>query len=302
MYHISACFTWKHLAWFSYQYNQTGLQIAQANRQQDIQIAQANRQHDTQSQQNQQQYAVLATYLDHMSALIPTLLTPKEGDGVRVVAKAQTLTALQQLDLGRKKIVLLFLYQARLVTVKEDRLEIFSSSPPSTILQLDSADLSTVNLSGIDLHGISLLGTVNLSNANLSGTLLYESDLYSINLSGAKLEGANLNGSYLGFANLSGTNLLYTTLQGTFNSANLSMAQLNGANLKGANLEKADLSRASLTGVRYNTQPIRKTVNGNTSCLSPTVWPDGFDFKNAGAIVDNHDEIGDQDIAEELSC
>ena len=89
--------------------NQIALQIAQANRQQDIQIAQANRQHDIQSQQDQQQQAVLTTYLDQMSALMPTLLTSKEGDGVRAIAKAQTVAALQQLDLERKKVVLLFL-------------------------------------------------------------------------------------------------------------------------------------------------------------------------------------------------
>jgi hypothetical protein len=103
------------LALIPYQYNQTALQIAQDNRQQDIQIAQANRQHDIQSEQDRQQYAVLATYLDHISALIPTLLTSKEGDGVRVIAKAQTLVALQQLDPGRKKVVLQFLYQAKLI-------------------------------------------------------------------------------------------------------------------------------------------------------------------------------------------
>lgn len=69
--------------------------------------------------------------------------------------------------------MLLLLYDAGLMSVK--KAEIYLPDPPSTILQLQSADFSNVNLSGsdIDIHG-AFLREVKLHGANLSQAHLYD--------------------------------------------------------------------------------------------------------------------------------
>lgn len=77
----------------------------------------------------------------------------------------------------------------------------------------------------------------------------------SVDLSGANLRGDNLSGADLTAANLAGADLRWAKLIRT----DLTRANLEGANLKGANLK----------GARYDAE---------------TRWPEGFDFKNCGAI------------------
>ena len=62
------------------------------------------------------QDATLQTYLDQMSGLMldKNLLTSKEGDAVRAVARTVTLTTLRRLDGSRKGEVVRFLAEARL--------------------------------------------------------------------------------------------------------------------------------------------------------------------------------------------
>jgi uncharacterized protein YjbI with pentapeptide repeats len=73
------------------------------------------------------------------------------------------------------------------------------------------------------------------------------------------LSGADLMGADLSFANLSQANL---------SGADLSQASLIGTLLSGADLSGTDLSGTDLSEARYDTF---------------TVWPEGFDPKEAGA-------------------
>ena len=81
-------------------------------------------------------------------------------------------------------------------------------------------------------------------------------DLSERDLSGLNLTSADLRKAKLREADLSKTNL--------------SMANLSEADLSEANLSEADLYQTDLTGAKY-------TVH--------TIWPDGFDPNEAGAIV-----------------
>ena len=83
------------------------------------------------------------------------------------------------------------------------------------------------------------------------------------------LSGSVLPGARLGFAHLAGADLRGTDLRGT----SLQYADLVGAHLEqsllcGTQFQSADLRDVRLTGAR----------------VSPdTTWPDGFDWKAAGA-------------------
>jgi uncharacterized protein YjbI with pentapeptide repeats len=247
----------------------------------------------------------LQYYLDKMTELIlePNKLLEVSGNvSVQNIARSRTLTVLQNLrDAERKRSVVRFLYEAKLISVKKAIIDLseadlseanLSESNLSeanlsdTILcraDLSGADLYQADLSGANLReakldnanlgGANLFGAklegVDLSNTLLYGVVLEKADLSNVNLIGADLKGlylceTNLSGANLAEANLRGTNLCNVSLVG----ANLSKIFLAEANLQYANLEEANLEGADLSGAKYNRY---------------TIWPDGFKPEKAGA-------------------
>ena len=184
------------------------------------------------------QDAALQAYLEQMSQL----LTDKEhplrgaqlGDDLSAVARARTLTVLLSLDGGRKRSVLQFLYESRLI----DRERTFFDESGLIKRRHNIVSLEGANLSGALLNSAKLREAV-LIRASLSGA-----DLYGADLSRGVLIGAFLSGAVLVGADLSGANLIRTHLS----YANLIGADLKGADLRGANLSYANLS----TGNRFN--------------------------------------------------
>jgi hypothetical protein len=135
------------------------------------------------AEEKRAQDEALQAYLDQIGQLMLDKLMldkdrplrhSKEGDEVRTLARARTLTVLARLDGSRKRSVLQFLYESGLIT-KDCR-----------VLDLGTADLrgamlgwavwSRVDLSGTDLRGADLSGAL-LHDANLKGVELDNSDL-----------------------------------------------------------------------------------------------------------------------------
>ena len=215
----------------------------------------------------------LQAYLDQMGQYQldtnTSLRKSSKGDEVQILARARTLTVLQRLEGERKRSVLQFLYESRLIT--KDHLD--TDGP---VLDLEQANLSKACLSYARLMGVYLSGA-DLSYANLREAYLHNADL-----SRANLMYVNLGAAYLGSATLVLANLSYANLSSAFLSrpydprstgaipdwpivsgenprsdapsnndtqgADLRYAQLIGANLSEANLSEANLSEANLTG------------------------------------------------------
>ena len=272
-----------------------------------------------------QRTALLEGYFDRMERQIDRLvsLDPSnkayevEKKAVRANVRGRTLALLPQLDAERKGLVIDFLYGSDLLLLLNDLLRdadlreadlngrILSGADLSGAnlrqANLSRADLSNTNLSGADLRGADLsfanlfsaktdsktqidpkwqlvleivtygaegrddLKKVDLSRANLSFVNLHKADLSEANLSEADLSSANLSSAILRGADLREANLSGADLP-PFSSANLSSAILRGADLREANLSGADLREA-----KYDNN---------------TIWPDGFDPKAAGAVLD----------------
>jgi uncharacterized protein YjbI with pentapeptide repeats len=231
--------------------------------------------HSEQIAQDQQKQTTLDTYMDRMSDLLLAsnlnikLHDSKHLDQVRKVARARTLMALSKLDGERKRAVVLFIYQADLITWHN-----WPQFPGSEfpIITMTDADLSEADLHGIFLTN-SALSRVLLNNANLSNTILSISDLDNADLRGADLAGAYLRGSNLSFANLKGANLSGAYLQTysanlppraqkftNLSGADLSKAHLSGADLSGANHSKANLSGANLSKAHLSGADLRDTI------------------------------------------
>jgi uncharacterized protein YjbI with pentapeptide repeats len=188
---------------------------------QQNQLAQKQHDGDQAIALDQQRQAIFQAYEDDIKDLLLTkgLQTSKPGDGVRTVARAETLSALRQLDGERKGLLIQFLSEGGLISQNTDGY---------AIIPLTEADLREANLSLVDLS------RVDLTFAQLNGT----------NLRGAVLREAFLAGADLEDADLRGANLTYVQLSG----ANLRRADLRGSHLQGADLEDADLQGANFQG------------------------------------------------------
>jgi uncharacterized protein YjbI with pentapeptide repeats len=206
------------------------------------------------------QDASLQTYFDHIGKLLldteKPLRTSKEGDDVRSLARAWTLTTLRRLDSGRKGSVVQFLYESGLLTKGRSVLSLKGADLIAAYLiqtDLRGANLSLAKLEDAvlresDLRRANLYGT-DLSGADLRMTNLYGANLYGADLSGADLRGANMRGSNLREADLRRTLLGEADLSKTFlREADLSGAKLEGAVLKGADLRVANVRLADLKG------------------------------------------------------
>ena len=197
----------------------------------------------------------LQAFLDQMGQLLleKNLRTSKEGSGVRTLAKARTVTALQRLDANHNRIILRFLREAKLIRAEPER-----RHGEHSVVSLTSANLEGADLKGADLNSI---------------------DLEDADLTGADLTGANLRYTYLHITQLERANL---------QRADLTRAVLNDAEDTDdppANLQGADLTGAVLKDAKVTDEQLAKckTLEGATMPDGQTLKshdnPDGATFE-----------------------
>jgi uncharacterized protein YjbI with pentapeptide repeats len=226
----------------------------------------------------------LQTYLDKMSELLIDKCLRREtrryGD-TRLTARARTLAILSQLDGKRKRIVLQFLREARLINKDHGNLEGVTINP--RLVGLREADLRRAKLRGIKLinhertEPVSLEGAIlkgaDLRNADLEGADLQEADLSKARLKGACLKGVDLSCATLTGADLreirlgihqhkeEGNQQIITT------HTNLRRADLRHANLRGA---------TELTEDGQEQQVTTNWLEENTELLTGATMPNGM--------------------------
>jgi uncharacterized protein YjbI with pentapeptide repeats len=212
---------------------------AAAEREREREAAEeAQRDRELEGENQQAQDAALQAYLDQMSQLLTDKERPlrraQPGDSLSSVARARTLTVLEQLSPSRKVgaqrkgNVLQFLHESALVQTK--------AKTERPVISLNGANLRNTNLLSANLRGASLQGAF-LDNAKLPNA-----DLRCANLSNAFLTHASLHG-----ANLSNTNLTNAYMSNAYmRGTDLSCAVLIHTVLHRANLHRANLRRANL--------------------------------------------------------
>jgi hypothetical protein len=197
--------------------------------------------------------ASLQSYLDQMSPLLidEDLRTTEDAD-VRNLARARTLTTLDELQPERKRRVLRYLTETGLLHASlPEGQPLVSDCPedaPPTILP-DKAPVISLMYARLDGIGISRHGL-------LGGIDLRQADLANASISNANLSNTSLRGANLFEADLTSTNLVG--------------ADLRGACLSGANLTAADLSSADLTGADVTREQL-----GQAASLQGASLPDG---------------------------
>jgi uncharacterized protein YjbI with pentapeptide repeats len=218
-------------------------EVAQQNLERNAEVARRDRELKVENQRAQD--VALQAYFDQMSQLLldrnGRLRESQEGDEVRTLARARTLTVLTRLDGGRKGSVLRFLYEADLIT--KDRL----------VLNLDGADLTYVDLAP--------------ENPSLPKANLRMADLSRVNLFGARLPWACLEEASLSETDLRGGDLTEANLR----EADLNRSGLFQTNLRGANFRRADLRGANLTN---------EQLVGQTNHLEGAFMPEGQKYED----------------------
>jgi uncharacterized protein YjbI with pentapeptide repeats len=252
-------------------------------RQQEIQSAEAKQQQELEEQRAQE--TALQTYLGDIGNLILSPRHPlREAAGkgeVSRLARAKTLTVLLGLDGERKRILLQFLNEEKLIDT------------PNPIVSLSGADLSYAKLSGIDkehnqfslpethLVGVNLykakmrysvLDGSNLNNSTLTQAVVTFASLSNATFSNAFMDDIHLTNSNLSDADLANADLSEADLsEANLSRADLSEARLSGAYLSGAYLSRADLSDAYLKGARG----VTKEQLDQALSLEGAMMPDG---------------------------
>jgi len=169
---------------------------------------------------DRQQEAALQAYLDQMTELLLEKdLGNTENPEVRLVAKTRTLTVLRGLDGLRKRNVLQFLRDAKLI----------GAMVKSPVFTLKGADLSNADLRGANLESVNL-EEVNLQHADLRGVRLFETNFKEADLRYANLQNADLSRSFFIKTDLSNANMRNVF----FKDTNVTDAILQFADLKGA--------------------------------------------------------------------
>lgn len=214
-------------------------QIAEDRRKEDRKLADDRAELEREIAKDRQQEEALQTYLDRMSELLleKRLETKKAGIEGRNVAKIRTVSILRVLNQERKKLVIKFLRDAKLIT--------------------DTASI----LNEIDMYGIDVID-LDFNKVFLQRVHFFKADfgvwanLREANLEGAQLIGAKLPGAFLNNADLQ--------------SAIMFRANLERADLEGANLANADLNEANLKGAKVTPEQLSRA-----KYLIGTIMPDG---------------------------
>ncbi len=206
--------------------------------------AEQQRDADRQIADQRAQDDALQAYLDHIGLLLldkdRPLRQSKEGDDVRTLARARTLTELRRVDGERRGRILEFLNESGLIAKEQTVVDLTWANLSEA--NLIGANLSEANLRMIDLRE-GILHQADLRGAALSGADMEKADLTSADLTGAELENANLKGALLLGTDLSEALVKDANLE----DANLTFAKLIGSHLESAILSGADLTSADLS-------------------------------------------------------
>lgn len=220
--------------------------VAREQREQDLNISREQRQHDLDMlalqrvldlnisrEQREQDKAIaddrlrdtiLLNYFNDMAALL------KENNGtltanpvIATIARAKTLTVIQQLDSVRNTHLIKFLYEAK---------QLINGANP---LDLSGADLSEVNFTNVKNYH------QNIRSLSLAGALLRNSSFALVDLSNANFREADLTYAQFRKSNLTNADMSRSIIV---------RADFSGADLKNTNFDGTQSRRASFRETR----------------------------------------------------
>ncbi|CAF4484663.1 unnamed protein product [Rotaria sp. Silwood2] len=193
-------------------------------------MSEQQRAHELNIAQEQLRDSVLVTYMNDIGLLLKSNNGSLTSDPVTAsIARAKTLTVIQQLDATRSGFVIRFLYEAKQLTSGANSLDISDA-------ELIGIDLSMVHFTKADLQYTSF------HNVHSRRTMFRNICLMNATFISSSLQ-------QVVFINCMCQNV-------NFRSANLKHADFSGAKLKGSTftqtrLERTNFSRVNLSGMTF---------------------------------------------------
>ncbi|CAF3964299.1 unnamed protein product [Rotaria sordida] len=243
---------------------------AKENRAKDLDIAQRQREQTAYLAEEERQNKRLAEYLNAISSLMFSNQT------LDPLLRAKTLSVLRQLDVQRKREVILFLYEAKLI-----RTDMNSGIPIISLqdINLDNIDFNDLRspytqlTSNFYYHTHMSLRGVSLRNASFQRRTIYGSDLAQTDCTHADFSSADLFEIDFSYAKL---------IECNFENARFDSANLQNANLSQSNITDEQLATAlTYQGAILPNGTIAKNKNllinddcisGHSKNLSGTHW------------------------------
>lgn len=237
----------------------------------------------------------LQAFLDQMGQMLldedRPLRKSKQGDEVRTLARARTLTVLARLDGARKESIIEFLYESDLIFRGRAVVDLSRAD-------LSDADLTALYLMSADLHGVDFSGAdlswVDLNDSWLRGTYLMDATLHGTFLAGADLVMADLSNADLSEAILDDANLTdeFDVFDTKLTGVNFTNATLTGANVTYEQLRQAESLRGATmpNGQKYEEwlerpqtpEWLKKTLNMYKENRGEEWWKEWFNtYKEA---------------------
>jgi uncharacterized protein YjbI with pentapeptide repeats len=213
--------------------------------------------------EDRQREQAFQAYVSYMTELLleKDLANIESSENIRFAAKARTMAVLRGLNPLRKRYVLEFLRDAKLLGA------IVEGMDKPTIIKLDGADFSYVDLRGVDLRFVNLEGA-NLQHADCRHTGFSHTVCNDADFSYANMQGTNIHWSYFDRAIMNHVNLR----EAVFWDMVLRLARLQFANLRKSSFENSagfidcDLTGANLKGARIPEGHLRLNPSKVQSC------------------------------------
>ncbi|CAF1518023.1 unnamed protein product [Didymodactylos carnosus] len=203
--------------------------IADGTRSKDLEIATFQRQQDIDMAENLQNETIIINYIKE----ICQLLIENKNDTNNIIAtviRANTLIVLRRLDPKRKRLIIQFLYEAKLITKDNNPVDLSDA-------ELNNVDFTNSIFNSIKLTGVYLINSTFV-NTQLTNSDLSSSYLKQANFQYAKITDCNFNYTHLQQAQFSQSNIAY----GSFYQSNLTLANFSSCEIFNSTFISADLN------------------------------------------------------------
>ncbi|CAF1548349.1 unnamed protein product [Didymodactylos carnosus] len=177
-------------------------------------IAASRRQQDEEVRQD----AIYAAYIKDMRESLMETNDNNDKTEHQKFARAQTLSALRQLDSKRKTYIIQFLVEAELLSTKKESID------------LSGADLDDIVLSG-NIDSLYDLKSINLCNIIMTNATFIYVDLFNTDFSGSTLTGSCFVNVFLYSTNFDNCQLSQTYIDDIGGDL---IVNIGNANLRGA--------------------------------------------------------------------
>ncbi len=275
------------------------LAIANANREQDLNISNANREQDRDIAeairiQDQQQVdelriqTIYDKYINDISALVLNMKSNVSHENLLIQIRAKTLNALRQLDVERKRNIILFLYESSLIK-RNSNLEV-------NIAEADLRDVKFIDSSAFSCT-FALLAFRNVLADNITFNLCKLDDVV---FDGSTMNDGQFFNSNLFRASFVGAHLIGATFaDSNFKSANFTNANLRYSKFFNKPFWKVDLTNADLLGSDISNDQL--IHNQDPNILLNTRFSNGSfgDIDASNLVINNGAELSVSSVTEE---